>query len=147
MIKKNTETQIEFEIYSPGEKAAGLRPFQDTITVNVKHGFTDVSSGEDSEISMFISIITEGLKEFYDGASVGVTKCHSLPFEEETDIPKTDPCEEGHQDVPGPQYDGQGIYLCQTCSACHDFKMSKYRPEILRPYSQADVDEPINPED
>lgn len=39
--------------------------------------------------------------------------------------------------------DGQGIPLCRVCSICRTAKLSTYRPEILRPYSQADVDEPI----
>jgi hypothetical protein len=29
---------------------------------------------------------------------------------------------------------------------CRKAKLSRYRPEILRGYSQADVDEPIEPE-
>lgn len=44
------------------------------------------------------------------------------------------------------QYDGQGIELCRTCDKCHKERMSHYRPEILRPYTQADVDEPIEDE-
>lgn len=44
------------------------------------------------------------------------------------------------------QFDGQGIYLCTTCDACEAEKLSHYRPEILQPYTQADVDEPIEPE-
>lgn len=39
--------------------------------------------------------------------------------------------------------DGNGIPLCRTCDDCHEQKMSRYRPEILRPYTQADVDEQI----
>jgi len=41
------------------------------------------------------------------------------------------------------QYDGRGIELCKTCDKCHDEKMSRYRPEILEYYTQADVDEQI----
>lgn len=41
------------------------------------------------------------------------------------------------------QYDGRGIALCRTCEDCHNAKMSRYRPEILAYYTQADVDEPI----
>jgi len=41
------------------------------------------------------------------------------------------------------QYDGRGIELCRTCNDCHKEKMSRYRPEILEYYTQADVDEPI----
>jgi len=44
------------------------------------------------------------------------------------------------------EYDGQGIPLCRVCEVCRDQKLAKYRPEILRPYTQADVDEPIEPE-
>lgn len=43
--------------------------------------------------------------------------------------------------------DGNGIELCRTCPRCHARQLARYRPEILRPYSQADVDEPIEPED
>jgi hypothetical protein len=45
------------------------------------------------------------------------------------------------------QLDGRGIPLCRTCEACHDKQMSRYRPAILRHYTQADVDEQIEPED
>lgn len=41
------------------------------------------------------------------------------------------------------QYDGRGIYLTRTCEKCHEEKMSRYRPEILEYYTQADVDEQI----
>jgi len=43
-------------------------------------------------------------------------------------------------------FDGRGIELCKACSSCRAKKLSRYRPEILRPYTQADVDEPIEPE-
>ncbi len=45
------------------------------------------------------------------------------------------------------EYDAQGIPLCKVCHNCRDEKLSRYRPEILTGYSQADVDEPIEPED
>ena len=45
------------------------------------------------------------------------------------------------------QYDGQGIELCRACPKCKQKKLSKYRPEILRGYTQSDVDEPIESED
>jgi hypothetical protein len=41
------------------------------------------------------------------------------------------------------QYDGRGIELCRTCAQCHAKKMSRYNPVILKPYTQADVDEQI----
>lgn len=40
-------------------------------------------------------------------------------------------------------HDGRGIPLCWVCDECEAVKMSKYRPEILEHYTQADVDEPI----
>ena len=43
--------------------------------------------------------------------------------------------------------DGRGIYLCRACAKCEKEKLANYRPEILRPYTQADVDEPIEPGD
>lgn len=42
--------------------------------------------------------------------------------------------------------DAQGIPLCRVCSTCRETKLSRYRPEILTGYTQADVDEPIEPE-
>lgn len=41
------------------------------------------------------------------------------------------------------EYDAQGIYLCRVCDDCQAEKLSRYRPEILTGYTQADVDEPI----
>lgn len=41
------------------------------------------------------------------------------------------------------EHDAQGIPLCKVCDKCVDEKLSHYRPEILRGYTQADVDEPI----
>lgn len=43
--------------------------------------------------------------------------------------------------------DAQGIELCRVCDRCEREKLSRYRPEILTGYSQADVDEPLEPED
>lgn len=42
--------------------------------------------------------------------------------------------------------DAQGIPLCRVCEDCEREKLSKYRPEILSGYTQADVDEPIEPD-
>lgn len=44
-------------------------------------------------------------------------------------------------------YDAQGIYLCRVCEQCEPVKLAQYRPEILSGYSQADVDEPIEPDE
>lgn len=43
--------------------------------------------------------------------------------------------------------DARGIELCRVCERCEREKLAKYRPEILTGYSQADVDEPIEPEE
>ena len=45
------------------------------------------------------------------------------------------------------EYDAQGIPLCKVCERCRKEKLSAYRPEILTGYTQADVDEPIEPQD
>lgn len=45
------------------------------------------------------------------------------------------------------EYDAQGIPLERCCDKCRKKKLGKYRPEILTGYTQADVDEPIEPED
>ena len=39
--------------------------------------------------------------------------------------------------------DYQGIELCKVCDDCQDYRLARYRPEILRGYSQNDVDESI----
>lgn len=44
-------------------------------------------------------------------------------------------------------FDGRGIPLCSVCDDCKREKLARYRPEILRHYTQSDVDEPIEPED
>jgi hypothetical protein len=43
--------------------------------------------------------------------------------------------------------DAQGIPLARVCEKCVDAKLAGYRPKILTGYTQADVDEPIEPED
>ena len=44
------------------------------------------------------------------------------------------------------EHDAQGIYLSRVCGACVDARLATYRPEILTGYSQADVDEAIEPD-
>jgi hypothetical protein len=43
--------------------------------------------------------------------------------------------------------DAQNIPLCRVCDVCRDAKLAGYRPEILTGYSQADVEEPIEPQE
>lgn len=57
------------------------------------------------------------------------------------------PCPCGSGQLSTWQCDGRGIPLCRTCPKCHREKMARYRPEILRYYTQADVDEPIEEEE
>lgn len=44
-------------------------------------------------------------------------------------------------------YDAQRIYCGRVCDRCVAKRKARYRPEIFRGYTQADVDEPIEPED
>lgn len=41
------------------------------------------------------------------------------------------------------EVDGNGIPLTRVCEMCRAEKLSHFRPEILRPYTAEDVDEPI----
>lgn len=43
--------------------------------------------------------------------------------------------------------DAQGIPVGRVCDACVEQVRAKYRPEVFSGYSQADVDEPIEPDD
>ena len=44
--------------------------------------------------------------------------------------------------------DAQGIYLTRACPTCYAERVTRrFRPEILSGYTQADVGEPIEPED
>lgn len=52
-----------------------------------------------------------------------------------------------HKDQAWWEYDAQGIPLCKVCHVCVQEKLARYRPEILTGYTQADVDERIEPEE
>lgn len=43
--------------------------------------------------------------------------------------------------------DGRGIPLVRVCTSCIKSKLAHYRPEILKPYDETDVDEPIEAQD
>jgi hypothetical protein len=45
------------------------------------------------------------------------------------------------------EHDAQNIPLCKVCDACRQDRLAGYRPCILSGYAQADVDEPIEPEE
>jgi len=40
------------------------------------------------------------------------------------------------------QYDGHNIFLCYTCTQCHERRMSGFRPDI---HTRYECDEPIEP--
>lgn len=44
------------------------------------------------------------------------------------------------------EVDGNGIELCRVCDRCRREKLARYRPEILRPYNEHDVNEAIEPD-
>ena len=43
--------------------------------------------------------------------------------------------------------DAQGIPLTRVCDDCREKKLARFRPCILAGYTQADVDEPIEPQE
>lgn len=57
------------------------------------------------------------------------------------------PCSCGSGKPSTEVYDAQRIYLCRVCPSCRKERLSRYRPEILTGYTQADVIEPIEPEE
>lgn len=56
-------------------------------------------------------------------------------------------CDCGSGQVSQWEYDAQGIELCRLCPQCRTEKLKRYRHEILAGYTQADVNEPIEPEE
>jgi len=45
------------------------------------------------------------------------------------------------------EHDAQGIPLVRVCDKCRTARLACFRPEILTGYTQADVDEPIEPDE
>lgn len=41
------------------------------------------------------------------------------------------PCIDGHMAEPWWKYDARGIPLAKICKVCADYKLAKYRPEVL----------------
>ncbi len=76
-----------------------------------------------------------------------VLKLRSQKMQLKEGIHDLRPCDCGSGEMSQWEFDGNGIPLCRACPACRQKKLSRYRPEILRGYTQADVDEPIEPED
>jgi len=46
-----------------------------------------------------------------------------------------------------PMYDSKGIFLFYYCNDCYEIKKSRYNPWVFSGYTQADCDEPIEPDD
>ena len=59
---------VKYDIYMPSELAAGLRGFDDTVTITVDSG--DPGRGE-GEFEEFMRL---ALAEWYDGAMVRIVK-------------------------------------------------------------------------
>jgi len=59
----------------------------------------------------------------------------------------TKPCDCGSGLDSAWEFDAQDIPVFRACSECLEKKWSKYRPCIRNGYTQADVDEPIEPDD
>jgi hypothetical protein len=36
-----------------------------------------------------------------------------------------------HNENKGAEYDARGIFLTYTCPLCHEYKMARYRPDVL----------------
>lgn len=54
-----------------------------------------------------------------------------------------DDCQHTKGDGSWWEHDGRGIPLTRVCAKCREARLSRYRPEILSWYSQADVEEQI----
>lgn len=86
----------------------------------------------------------------------GAPRDHQVAMEEmrdwvsqETREVEEETCDGNHTKGDGSWWakDARGIELCRVCDLCEEDKLSRYRPEILTGYTQADVDEPIEPDD
>jgi len=46
-----------------------------------------------------------------------------------------------HNENKSAEYDARGIFLTYTCPLCHEYKMARYRPDVLNnPSYEADED-------
>jgi hypothetical protein len=59
-----------YDIDFSGEMAAGLRPFTDTVKISVESNDPGGDAGE------FEAFMMEGLRDWYDGASVVLVNVH-----------------------------------------------------------------------
>ena len=70
-MENRTKGQFRYEINHPGEYAAGIIGFSDTVTINIGSGDPGGDkTGEDS----FQEFMRQALLEWYDGASVDLGK-------------------------------------------------------------------------
>lgn len=56
--------KLTFEIYHPGERAAGILSYSETVEINVRHGIPEVHHNE------FVECMREALASWYDGARI-----------------------------------------------------------------------------
>ena len=61
---KKPANEFKFQIVHPGERAAGIRSYEETVTVQINYG---LAPGTEAE---FKEGLVEFLKEWYDGAHV-----------------------------------------------------------------------------
>lgn len=64
LVIESSDKIYKFDIYQPGEKAAGIQCFEDTIRIEVESGDPGGISGE------FRDHMKQALIEWYDGAKV-----------------------------------------------------------------------------
>jgi len=119
-----------------------------------KHGgprfayvYADGSINHNLNVDKFLSVVGEEMSkvqkpEFKKGVTVPFAAVNVGEG-----MHDSRPCDCGSGQDSEWQFDGQGIPLVRACAKCKQKKLSKYRPEILKRYTQADVDEPIEPED
>ena len=67
---------IKFHIENHGEPAAGLMPYYDEVTIEVKYS----AGGEDGE---FLEYIRESLIEWFDGSAVFTNEEWNLHLQQE----------------------------------------------------------------
>ena len=66
---------FRFHICHPGESAAGIRPYTDTVTVSVE-------SGEVPDHEEFTDLIADALRQWFDGAGISRPEIVRIESEE-----------------------------------------------------------------
>ncbi len=134
---------------------------QQSINILQKKGYREVASfpnepdaegeGQDNQVIVVLQKKTSG----FGHSQVEVDPqgmCNGQPIQDylkanlREGLHDQRPCDCGSGQMSHWELDGRGIPLCRVCPACKQKKLSRYRPEILKHYTQADVDEPIEPD-